>query len=75
MSCLLSGNKCKICLGLRIFSTVSFLCLGTLAQIPTKHSGSKQLSIHTQIPVSLHHKISIYLAFLAVLGTVTGGQN
>ena len=52
-----------------------FLCLETLAHIPTKHSRSKQLSILTQIPISLHHKISTHLAFLAALGTVPVGQN
>lgn len=52
-----------------------FLCLETLAQIPTKHSSSKQLSILTQIPISPHHKISTHLAFQAALGTVTMGQN
>lgn len=33
------------------FNHCFFLCLETLAQIPTKHSSSKQLSILTHIPI------------------------
>lgn len=74
MSGSLSGNKCRVCLCLRIFTTVSFWCLEALAQIPTKYSSSKQLGILTQIPISPHHEISTRLAFLAALGTDCGSE-
>lgn len=57
------------------FEHFVFWCLETLAQIPTTHSNWKQLGILTHIPISPHHKTTLHLAFLAALGTATGGPN